>query len=95
VADQFTEGHRFRTLTVLDAYTRECLAIHTGTSLRGRNVVAVLNQTLKDREALKKLCGDNGSECTVRFLISGPISIRSNGIARARETDRQGVYRIV
>jgi transposase InsO family protein len=33
VADQFTDGRRFRALTVADVYTRECLAIEVGQNL--------------------------------------------------------------
>jgi putative transposase len=49
VADQLANGHRFRALTVLDVFTRECLAIEVGASLRGEHVVGVLNHILQDR----------------------------------------------
>jgi len=35
VADQFSDGHHFLALTVLDVFTRECLAIKAGMRLRG------------------------------------------------------------
>lgn len=44
VADQLVDGRRFRALTVIDVYTRECGAIEVGQSLRGAHVVAVLNR---------------------------------------------------
>ncbi|MCG8607499.1 IS3 family transposase, partial [bacterium] len=68
VADQLADGRRFRALTVLDVFTRECLAIEAGASLRGEHVVAALNDILKDRAAPKKLCCDNGSEFTSQIL---------------------------
>ena len=37
VADQFADGRRFRALTVVDVYTRECLAIEVGQSLKGHD----------------------------------------------------------
>ena len=44
VADQLVEGRRFRALTVIDVYTRVCVANEVGQSLRGEHVVAVLNR---------------------------------------------------
>jgi putative transposase len=40
VADQPADGRRFRALTVLELFTRECLAIDVGKGLGGRDVVA-------------------------------------------------------
>jgi len=36
VSDAFTDGRRFRVLTVVDDHTRECLALVVDTSLSGR-----------------------------------------------------------
>ena len=68
VADQLADGRRFRALTVLDVFTRECLAIEAGAHLRGEQVVTVLNQILKSRSAPKQLRCDQGSEFTSRIL---------------------------
>lgn len=68
VVDQLADGRRFRALTVLDVFTRECLAIEAGPSLRGEQVVAVLNHILKHRAAPKRLFCDNGSELTSRIV---------------------------
>ena len=38
VSDQLTDGRRFRTLTVVDNCTRECLALVADTSLSGVRV---------------------------------------------------------
>jgi hypothetical protein len=35
VADELADGRRFRTLTVIDLFTRECLAIEAGQELGG------------------------------------------------------------
>ena len=40
VSDQLTDGRRFRILTVVDDYTRECLALVADTSLSGTRVGA-------------------------------------------------------
>ena len=43
VADQLSDGRKIRTLTVIDLFTRECLAIEVGFSLRAEHVVAAMN----------------------------------------------------
>ena len=68
VANQLADGRRFRALTVLDVFTRECVAIEAGVSLRGEHVVATLNDILKERAVPKKLCCDNGSEFTSQLV---------------------------
>ena len=62
VADQLADGSRFRSLTVVDIYTRECLAIESGQRLKGEDVVMVLNRIKLHRGVPKMLYCDNGSE---------------------------------
>lgn len=38
VSDALFNGRRLRTLTVMDNFTRECLAIHVDASIRGEHV---------------------------------------------------------
>lgn len=42
VADNLFNGRRIRALTVVDNFSRECLAIEVGQGLRGEDVVAVM-----------------------------------------------------
>ncbi len=51
VSDQLADGRRFRVLTVVDVYTRESLAIEPGQSLRGEEVVRVLQRIQQERWA--------------------------------------------
>jgi len=44
VADQLSDGRRFRALTVVDVYTGECLAMEVGQSVNGPDVVRVLQR---------------------------------------------------
>jgi putative transposase len=62
VADQLADGRRFRALTVVDVFTRECPAIEVGQSLKGEDVVRVLNRIKGQRGAPKMVFCDNGSE---------------------------------
>jgi putative transposase len=62
VADQLTDGGRFRTLTVLDLFTRECLDIAVGRGLTGHDVVATLERLRFDRGLPQRIYCDNGTE---------------------------------
>jgi putative transposase len=68
VADQLEDGRRFRMLTVVDVFTRECLAIEAGQKLSGEDVVSVLNQLRKQHGTPKRIFCDNGSEFSGRLL---------------------------
>lgn len=62
VADELADGRRFRGLTVLDVYTRECLDIEVGQSLRAGDLVQALNRLKYERGRPKRIDCDNGSE---------------------------------
>jgi len=68
VADQLVDGRRFRALTVVDVFTRESLAIEVGQSLKGEQVVGVLNRIRQDRGVPKVLFCDNGAEFTSQIV---------------------------
>ena len=42
MADELADGRRFRSLTIIDLFTRECLAIDVGRGLSGQDVTATL-----------------------------------------------------
>jgi hypothetical protein len=44
VRDQLFDGRRFRALTLVDNYSRECLEIEVGQNLKGIDVVAVMER---------------------------------------------------
>jgi putative transposase len=62
VADNLFDGRKLRMLTVVDLYTRECLAIDVGQSLKGEDVVRVLNGITERRGLPQTIKTDNGSE---------------------------------
>lgn len=68
VSDQLCDGRRFRSLTVVDIYTRESVAIEAGQNLRGEDVVRVLNRLKQEHGAPKMLFCDNGSEFTGQMM---------------------------
>ena len=62
VADALFDGRRLRALTVVDNYTRECLAIEVGQSLKGDDVVNALLRITAERGKPQTIKVDNGSE---------------------------------
>ena len=69
VSDALFNGKRFRALTVVDAFTRECLAIHVDQGIRGDDVVAVMER-LEFQRGTPPGCirVDNGPEFVSRVL---------------------------
>lgn len=68
VHDTLSCGRKFRALNIIDAHSRECLAIEVDTSLTGERVVRVLEQLCSKRGLPRTIQMDNGSEFTGRKL---------------------------
>ena len=62
VADQLQDGRRFRSLTVVDVFIRESVAIEVGQSLRGDDVVRTMNRLKQQGRTPKLLFCENCSE---------------------------------
>jgi putative transposase len=63
VSDALFDGRRLRCLTIVDNCSPECLAIVVGKSLRGEDVVDVLEQIKSSRSLVpQRIQTDNGSE---------------------------------
>ncbi|KHT01969.1 integrase [Pectobacterium brasiliense] len=74
VADNLFNGRRIRALTVVDNFSRECLAIQVGQGLRGDDVVAVMERLKQlQKRVAGRLQTDNGSE-----FISKPLDQWAN-----------------
>jgi putative transposase len=59
VADALFDGRRLRALTVVDNYTRECLAIEVGPGLKGEDVVRTLTRITASRGKPRTIKSDN------------------------------------
>ena len=68
VSDSFSSGRRFRTLNIVDDYTRECLEIEVDTSLGGVRVARVLDKLKRTRGLPKQIRSDNGPEFLSRAV---------------------------
>jgi len=62
VEDQTENGTRFRVLTLLDEYTRECLAVHVDWSIRAVDVITVVEAAMARYGVPTHLRSDNGPE---------------------------------
>lgn len=69
VSDQLFDGRRFRALTIVDNYSRKCMAIHADQYLKGPDVVNVLDHLKhQENEMPKRIQVDNGSEFISKIL---------------------------
>lgn len=66
--DTLADGRKFRTLNIVDVYTRECRAIEVDTSLGGQRVVRVLERLREEHGIPERLLMDNGPEFTGKAL---------------------------
>lgn len=68
VAARLEDGRLFRILTVLDQYTRECVAIVAKRQLSGADVAAALERAVAERDVPISITVDNGSEFAGRVV---------------------------
>ena len=62
------DGTGVRLLTVIDEYSRECLALRAGRSIRSADVIEVLAELMVIRGVPDHIRWDNGSEFTARAV---------------------------
>ena len=68
VFDRTADGRKLRMLTVVDEYTRECLAIEVARRLTSQEVLAVLADLFVRRGPPTYIRSDNGSEFAARAV---------------------------
>jgi len=69
VFDACANGQGLKCLTVIDEYTRECLAIDVAGSIRSERVIEVLAKLVSVRGAPRHLRSDNGPEFVSRAIL--------------------------
>jgi putative transposase len=69
VFDACADGRQLKCLTVIDEFTRECLAIDVAGSIRSRRVIEVLGRLTSERGAPRFLRSDNGPEFVSRAIL--------------------------
>ena len=69
VADQLSNGRRFRVLNVVDDYNREMVGQLVSVSISGRQVARFLDDLVVERGRPKTIVCDNGSEFTSKAMF--------------------------
>jgi putative transposase len=69
IVDGLATGRMVRILSVVDAYTRECLALEADTSLGSGRVTRVLERLIGERGRPEAVRSDNGPEFTSRRML--------------------------
>lgn len=82
VSDQLATGRRFRTLNIVDNFTRECVGQWVDTSISGHRLVAVLDHLGQQIGLPREIVLDNGPELTSKamFLWSQKTGVKLNFI---------------
>jgi putative transposase len=62
IHDRTADGRPLKWLTVVDEYTRECVALEVARSLKAQRVIDILAQQIRQRGAPLHLRSDNGPE---------------------------------
>lgn len=70
VSDALANSRRFRILTVVDDFSRECLALVVDNSLSGIRVARELDRVTEMRGVPCMVVSDNGTELTSRAILS-------------------------
>ena len=70
VHDAAESGRKFRVLSVIDVFTRECLALEVDTGFPGSRMTRVLEAIVGERGAPEAIRSDNGPEFTSRHFLA-------------------------
>ena len=70
VHDAIAAGRSIRVLSVVDAYTRQCLALEVDTSFASRRVTRVLDEIILRCGCPRSIRCDNGPELTSRHFLA-------------------------
>jgi putative transposase len=73
VHDAVECGRAIRVLSVVDAFTRECLALEVDTSFASRRVTRVLDAIIAERGRPAAIRVDNGPEFTSRHFVAWAV----------------------
>jgi len=68
VHDQLSNSRKFRVLTVIDKWHRQCVALQADFALTGHSVVDAMNGIARERELPYAITVDHGTEFTSKVL---------------------------
>ena len=94
VTDALASDRHLRVLTVVDVFTRQCLALETDTSLGSLRVIRVLEQIIAEHGAPQRIRSDNGPEFTSRAYLAWALERRIELLhIPAWQAHRERLYR--
>jgi putative transposase len=70
IADRTADGGTLKWLSLVDEFTRECLALHAAATLTGSDVRRLLARVIGRREAPTRIRSDNGGEFICAALVN-------------------------
>ena len=71
VYDACANGQKLKCLTVVEEYTRECLAINVGGAIRSSQVIEILSKLMRIHGVPRYLRSDNDPESLVKHCLNG------------------------
>ena len=89
VSDALADGRTLRVLTVVDNFTRECLALEADTSFSGERVTRVLDRAIDQRDRPAAIRMDNGLNARVFFRTLIHVSYGSSFRRPDAEPDKR------
>jgi putative transposase len=69
IFDACANGQSLKCLTLIDEFTRECLAIDVAGSIRSARVIEILTRLISERGAPRYLRSDNGPEFVSKAIL--------------------------
>lgn len=73
VFDACANGQQLKCLTIVDEYTRECLAIDVAGSIRSRRVIELMSKLISQNGAPRYIRSDNGPEFVSTALLKWAV----------------------
>ena len=68
ISGRTDNGGKLRILSVIDEYSRECLALHVARKLTAADLIEVMEKLVTQRGTPAHIRSDNGSEFVARTL---------------------------
>ena len=86
MSDSLCDGRRFRVLTIVDDFTRECVATEVDSGITGERVIRTLEWLKETRGLPAMVVTDNGPEFTSKAMLawSQPAGVRLHFIDPGR-----------
>ncbi len=91
VHNRLASGRTVRVLSVVDTFTRECLALEVDTCLPSRRVTRTLDTVIAVRGRPERIRMDNGSELTSRHFLAWGIDNKIGKCCKVRIRDAEGL----